>query len=112
MAYEIHKIPIASKPPLRKLSGLLDHFSATQLPPPSFWRSSHTPVFLIDEASELWSLKNDPDSEKALHNLFKWLVMNSKEKNKFQVLFCSSDSFPSVGGQLCRHSQISNMRNW
>ena len=93
VAYEIQRKPIASMPPLAKLSGLLDYFSNIQLPPPPFWQKRQTPVFIIDEASELWSLKEDPNGESTLHSLFKWLVMNSKEKKEFQVLFCSSDSF-------------------
>ena len=91
--YAMEEKPIASMTPLEKLSNLLDRFSATQLPRRSFWRDRQTPVFVIDEASELWSLKKDPEGEDALHSLFKWLVMNTKEQNKFQALFCSSDSF-------------------
>ena len=36
VAYEIQRKPITSMPPLAKLSGLLDHFSNVQLPPPPF----------------------------------------------------------------------------
>ena len=100
LAYEIHKKPIASMPPLIKLNGLLDHFSATQLPPPSFWQRSHTPVFLIDEASEPWSLKKAPDGKDALHNLFKWFVMNSKEKKNSRFYFVVVIAFSICGWLL------------
>ena len=50
------------------------------------------PTF-IDEANELRELSNDPDGSKALRNFFKCLVLNTKERSRFHVLFCSSDSF-------------------
>ena len=51
------------------------------------------PVFMIDEANELNALKSHPYGHAAIHNLFKWLIMNIKELNKFHVILSSSDSF-------------------
>ena len=78
--------------PIVKLNSLLDGFSA-KLPPYSFWLGTKTPVFIIDEANELNALKSHPNGHAAIHNLFKWLVMNTKELNKFHVILSSSDSF-------------------
>ena len=50
-------------------------------------------MFIIDEANELNVLTKHPDGQDALHNLFKWLVMNTKEQNCFHVILSSSDSF-------------------
>ena len=81
-----------STDPIIKLNSLLDAFSA-KLPPYTFWFDTKTPVFIIDEANELNALKSHPDGHAAIHNLFKWLVMNTKERNKFHVILSSSDSF-------------------
>ena len=50
------------------------------------------PVFIVDEANELNALTEQPDGHDALHNFFKWLVIN-KELNRFHVILSSSDSF-------------------
>ena len=75
-----------------KLNKLLHLFKA-KLPPHTFWYGEKVPLFIIDEVNELWALSKDPDGSEALHNLFKWLVLNTKERSRFHVLFSSSDSF-------------------
>ena len=59
----------------------------------SFEAKEKAPLFIIDKANELRALSKDPDGSEALHNLFKWLVLNTKERSRFHVLFSSSDSF-------------------
>ena len=81
-----------SKPPIAKLNDLLGVFDG-KLPPCTFWHGTKAPVFIIDEANELNKLTEQPDGHDALHNFFKWLVMNTKELNCFHVILSSSDSF-------------------
>ena len=88
-----------STDPIVKLNSLLDGFSA-KLPPYSFWFGTKTPVFIIDEANELNALKSHPNGHAVIHNLFKWLVMNTKELNKFHIILSSSDSFSIYGYQI------------
>ena len=66
-------------------SGLLSY-------PQTFWHRTKAPVFIDDEANELNALTEQPDGHDALHNFFKWLVIN-KELNRFHVILSSSDSF-------------------
>ena len=44
-------------------------------------------------ANDLNVLTKHPYRQDALHNLFKWLVMNTKEQNGFHVILSSSNSF-------------------
>ena len=50
-------------------------------------------IFMIDEVNELAALTKDPDGQDALMNLFKWLILNTKELNRFHTLLVSSNSF-------------------
>jgi len=81
-----------SKLPIAKLNDLLGVFDG-KLPPCTFWHGTKAPVFIIEEANELNKLTEQPDGHDALHNFFKWLVMNTKELNRFHVILSSSDSF-------------------
>ena len=84
--------PNVSTSPVARLNALLDTFMA-QLPHSTLWRQMCKPVFIIDEANELEALKKDPYGNDALHNIFKWLIMNTNEYKKFKVILESSDSF-------------------
>ena len=79
-------------PPITKLNKLL-HLFEDKLPPYTFWYGEKAPLLIIDEANELRALSKDADGNEALHNLFKWLVLNTKERSRFHVIFLSSDSF-------------------
>lgn len=79
-------------PPITKLNYLLE-LIGNKLPPQSFWYGRQTPILVIDEANELNALTKDSDGHDALTNLFKWLVLNTKEANRFHSLLVSSDSF-------------------
>ena len=79
-------------PPIVKLNKLLHLFEA-KLPPHTFWHGAKAPLFIIDEANELRALSKDPNGNEALHNLFKCLVVNTKVRSRFHILFSSSDSF-------------------
>ena len=79
-------------PPIRKLNDLL-HLFEKKLIPHTFWYGEKAPLFIIDEANELRALTKEDDGNAALHNFFKWLVLNTKERNRFHVLLSSSDSF-------------------
>jgi len=78
--------------PMSRLNRLLEMIG-NRLPPRSFWHGRQTPILVIDEANELNALVKDPDGQDALTNIFKWLVMNTKEANRFHSLLISSDSF-------------------
>ena len=78
-------------PPITKFNKLL-HLFEDKLPPHTFWYGEKAPLLIIDEANELRALSKDADGNEALHNLFKWLVLNTKERSRFHVLFSSSDS--------------------
>ena len=66
-------------------------------PPRTLWHGTKAPVFINDEANQLNKLTEQPVSgHDALHNFFKWLVMNTKELNCFHVILLSSESFPSL----------------
>jgi len=51
-------------------------------------------------ANDLNVLTKHPYRQDALHNLFKWLVMNTKEQNGFHVILLSSDIFLTCGCQI------------
>ena len=63
------------------------------MPPQSFWYGRQTPILLIVEANELNALLKDADGHDALSNIFKWLVLNTKELGRFYSVLVSSDSF-------------------
>ena len=67
-------------PPITKLNKLLQIFE-DKLPPYTYWYGEKAPVLIIDEANELRALLKDPDGNEAVHNLFKWLVLNTKERS-------------------------------
>ena len=69
-------------------------------------------MLIIDEANELRTLLNQPDGQDALHNLFKCMVMNTKEKRKFHMLLGSSEFFPFMGLSICRTISIRDIRDW
>ena len=75
--------------PLTRLGQLL----IEKLPPYTFWWGSKPPVLIIDKGNELRAMLKDQYGEDALHNFFKWLVLNTKELRRFHALFASSDSF-------------------
>ena len=75
-----------------KLNYLFHKISA-KLPHHTFWGRHQTPIFVIDEANELKALTADPEGHTALINLFKWLVLQTKERHRFHTLLLSSDSF-------------------
>ena len=77
---------------MTRLNYLLE-LLGNKLPPQSFWYGRQTPILLIDEAHELNALVKDPDGHDALTNIFKWLVLNTKEVNRFHSVLVSSDSF-------------------
>ena len=79
-------------PVLTKLDLLFQRISA-KLPPHTFWGKVQLPIFVIDEANKLSALMKDRDGQDALTNLFKWMVLNTKEINRFHALLVSSDSF-------------------
>lgn len=78
--------------PIMKLNELFNKIS-TKLPPRTFWGRHQTPIFIIDEANELQALTADKDGHTALINLFKWLILQTKELHRFHTLLVSSDSF-------------------
>ena len=86
------KIEGPSSYPIRRLNDLLSKFEE-KLPHFTFWHGRKIPVFIIDEANELRALLKDPHGHDAIHNFFKWLVLNTKEQRRFHVLLASSDSF-------------------
>ena len=49
-------------------------------------------MFIIDDANELRSLLHENDGRDALHIVFKWFILNTKEIGRFHVIFASSDS--------------------
>ena len=51
------------------------------------------PIFVIDEANKLSALTKDSNSHDAILNLFKWLVLITKERGRFHTIFVSTDSF-------------------
>ena len=55
-----------------------------QVAPSHFWGKVQLPIFVIDDT---------------LTNLFKWIVLNTKEINRFHLLI-SSDSFFLINGSL------------
>ena len=57
--------------------------------PHTFWHGTKAPVFIIDEANELNALKTQPNGHDAIHNLFKWLVINITHFHT--ILFTSSN---------------------
>ena len=79
-------------PPMTRLKRLLG-LIGNSLPPHSFWYGRQTPILVIDEANELNALAKDPDSQDALTNILKRLVMNMKEAKRFDSLLISSDRF-------------------
>ena len=50
-------------------------------------------IFIIDEANKLNALTKDPNGHDTILNLFKWLILNTKERGRFHTIFVSSDSF-------------------
>lgn len=78
--------------PITELIKLL-HLFENKLPPDTFWYGEKAPLLIIDEANELRALSKDADGFEAIHTLFKWLVVNTKERNQFHILLSSSDSF-------------------
>ena len=84
--------PVVVVSPIDKLNGLLQSLQ-NKLPPHTFWNGSKAPLLVIDEANELHALTKDPNGQDALHNLFKWLVINTKELNRFHIMLSSSNSF-------------------
>ena len=78
--------------PIIRLNNLLHSFES-KLPHYTFWYGARAPVVIVDEANELAALIGDDEGDKALHNFFKWLILNTKERNRFHVLLSSSDSF-------------------
>lgn len=91
--FQLHaELEKGSVPPITKLNIL---FAAIQdkLPPHTFWYGARAPVFIVDEANELSAITKATDGNDSLHNFFKWLILNTKEKNRFHVLLASSDSF-------------------
>jgi len=98
--FHIKMADVKDMPPISRLNHLLESFTA-KLPPHTWWRGCRTPVFMIDEANELGTLTSVPEGKDALYNLFKWLIMNTKETQRFHVVLASSDSFFSqLGVQL------------
>ena len=93
-------------PVLTKLDLSFQRISA-KLPSRTFWGKVQVHIFVIDEANKLSALMKDPDGQDALTNLFKWMVLNTKEINRFHALLVSSDSFFSLmGSRLHRELQI------
>ena len=78
--------------PITRLDLLFEKISA-KLPPRTFWGKLQIPIFVIDEANELSALTKDPNSHDTILNLFKWLILNTKELGRFHTIFVSSDSF-------------------
>lgn len=100
---EIHQRPHSS--PLTRLSDLLEQIEK-KLPPYTFWRGTKAPILIIDEASELRALLKDSEGKYALHNLLKWVVLNTKEQRRFHTVFGSSDSFSHLAGKINRGSSL------
>ena len=90
--FRLERIEGKDLPVLTKLDLLFQKISA-RLPPRNFWGKVQLPIFVIDEANELSALMKDPDGQDALINLFKWMVLNTKEINRFHAMLVSSDSF-------------------
>ena len=80
------------EPPVVKLNKLLALIQK-KLPDYTYWYGAKAPIFIIDEANELGAVTKDRDGNESLYNFFKWLVLNTKEQNRFHVLLSSSDSF-------------------
>jgi len=55
--------------------------------------STQPPIFVIDQANRLKNLLTDKDGQAALHSLFEWFILNTKEVQKFHVVLISSESF-------------------
>ena len=90
--FRLERIEGKDMPVLTKLDLLFQRISA-KFPPRTFWGKVQLPIFVIDEANELSALMKDPDGQDALTNLFKWMVLNTKEINRFHTLLVSSDRF-------------------
>ena len=93
---EIQELQYSS--PLTRLGQLLIKLQK-KLPPHTFWWGSTPPVLIIDKGNEFRAMFKDQYGEDALHNFFKWLVLNTKEIRRFHALFASSDSFFICGLQ-------------
>ena len=78
---------------MQKSDHVLFEKISNQLPLHTFWGKVQVPIFMIDEANELAMLTKDPDGQDALTNLFKRLILNTKELNRFHTLLVSNDSF-------------------
>ena len=78
--------------PINRLDLLFERISA-KIPPHTFWGKLQIPIFVINEANKLSALTKDPSSQDAILNLFKWLILNTKELGRFHTILVSSDSF-------------------
>ena len=107
-------LPKTGNTPLQRLNKLLESMNE-KLPSHSWWRGTQTPILFIDEANELNALLKDPLGQSALTNLFKWFVLNTKQKYRFHVVLASSDSFfhvwaeDHVGESRNRHLVVGNL---
>ena len=52
-----------------------------------------SPILCIDEANRLQALLDDKRGNIALDDFLAWIVLNTKQMNKFHVIMASSDSF-------------------
>jgi AAA+ ATPase superfamily predicted ATPase len=69
---------------------------ALALPKWNIWDNSYAspPILIIDEANLLSQLGDSlKKGEILLKAFFNWLVMNTKQENRFHVFLTSSDSF-------------------
>jgi len=58
-----------------------------------FKKNQKSPIFFIDEANKLKDILDGKQGQKALRTLLDWLVLGSKQTEKFHVVFGTSDSF-------------------
>ncbi|MFI5343530.1 MAG: ATP-binding protein [Chlamydiales bacterium] len=91
LAFETEEMT-PSLQPIEKLKLLLPLVSE-QLPSYHWWSDQQSPILFIDEASRMRWLLTNSDGHKALNELFKWFVKNTKQEPRFHVILAASDSF-------------------
>ncbi|CAJ0845005.1 13515_t:CDS:2, partial [Entrophospora sp. SA101] len=73
---------------------LLDNI-ASALPKWTCWDGYNIPppILIIDEANKFSHLGGSKDGEVLLESILDWLVVNTKQENRFHAVLTSSDSF-------------------
>jgi len=94
-SFQLSRIPKVESLIIR-LNNLL-HLFEVKLPSHTFWHGARAPVVMVDKVNELAALTTDDTGDKALHNFFKWLVLNTKERSRFHASYQAVTVFSSLG---------------